>query len=226
MFKNIIKNILFKLKIYNSSRALIIKLYYPYKRYLLKKEAANILEKLYNIFSKNCTDFWLDYGTLLGYVREKALIKNDIDLDFGVVTEKKLATILQQNGFRLTQQTLVENKIAMEQYSYKGIGFDIFYYTKKDNNICTYIWLPTNYNQPQKQSYQQQNGNLYKIIFAAFATTNIEFLGKKFKIPQNFNSYLAQHYGKDFLTPNPNFTHKDEKNKTISNKPFKVIFYE
>jgi phosphorylcholine metabolism protein LicD len=228
MFKNFIKNMLYKLKIYSFARELLVKIYYPYRRYLLKKEASSILEKLYAVFSKECSDFWLDYGTLLGFVREKDIIKHDIDLDFGVATNKPdtLSASLQNSGFKLTQQTEVENRIVMQQYSYKGIGFDIFYYAKDGNNIYTYVWLANSYTIPQKEAYAQNRGKLYKIVFGKIETTNIEFLGKKFKIPKDYNSYLIEHYGKDYMQPNPNFSHSDEKNKTQSNSEYKVLFYE
>ena len=229
MWKNQIKNLLYRMGIYDNVRKGIIKLYYPYKNYKIRKNAQAILEKVRRVFEEQAEEYWLDYGTLLGYVREGKIIKGDLDLDFGVILSdktKSLKDYLKREEVYITQMTTVEGEITAEQYRYKDIGFDIFYYRKVEETYVTNIWLADSYVIPQRESYAQNKGKLYETTFSSFATKEIKFYNVPFKVPGDYNRYLGEHFGKDYMVPNPNFTHDDEMNKVPVKKDFEVIFYE
>ena len=227
--KNKIKLLLHRLGIYELIRQAFIKVYYPYKNYKIRREASEILTRVGNVFENNTKDYWLDYGTLLGYVRERKIIKGDLDLDFGVIMEdksKSLQKYLEEYQIYLTQRMKVEGMIVAEQYRYKDIGFDIFYYRKENDKIITNVWLTTDHSVPQKISYEQGGGVLGETTFSAFDTMKIQFYGVWFRIPEDADLYLKEHYGDDYMIPNPNFSFDDEKNRVEVNKNFEVIFYE
>jgi len=224
--KNRIKILLHKLGIYEISRKIISKIYYPYKNYRIRSKTEIILKKLNDVFEKNTKDYWLDYGTLLGYVRERKIIKGDLDLDFGVIADKSLSTYLEKEEIYLIQQLEVEGVLTAEQYRYKDIGFDIFYYRLEDNKLKTNVWLALDYSIPQKVVYEQGKGELGENIFSIFQTKQITFYKVPFKIPENSDLYLKEHYGDDYMIPNPNFSHRDEKNRIKVDKKFKVLFYD
>jgi len=225
--KNSVKTLLYKLGIYDGARNVIKKIYYPYKYYRVKQSVKPILKILKEVFDKQCQDYWLDYGTLLGYVRNGQIIKNDIDLDFGIIVDGdfSLQEILKEHNIYLTQRTVVEGTITLEQYSYNDIGFDIFYYRKEGDNIVTNIWFPTEYTLPQKVLYEQGNGNLSETTFSLFETEEIEFYSMPFRVPVNRDLYLKEHFGDDYMIPNSNWSYKDEKNRVDIEKEFKVEFY-
>jgi len=226
--KNSIKTLLYKLGIYDGARNIIKKIYYPYKYYRVKQSVKPILKILKEVFDKQCQDYWLDYGTLLGYVRNGQIIKNDIDLDFGIIINGNfsLQEILKEHNIYLIQRTIVEGKITLEQYNYKDIGFDIFYYRKEGEKIVTNIWFPTEYTLPQKVLYEQGKGSLSETTFTLFKTEEIEFYSMPFRVPVNRDLYLKEHFGDDYMIPNPNWSYKDEKNRVNIEKEFKVEFYE
>ena len=224
--KNIVKNILYKLGIYDVSRNIIKHIYYPYKHYKMKKNLTYILSSLRTVLSENCEDYWLDHGTLLGQYRSNALIGHDIDLDFGVKAKNtaNLKEFLYNYNMILTQQTYVDGNIVMEQYSYKGVGFDIFYYQQKEENIVTYIWLANDYTIPQKESYNKGLGKLWEITFSDISTKDIGFYDCDFRVPVDTAKYLSEHFGDDFMIPNPNWQHSDETNRANVEKSFEVRF--
>jgi hypothetical protein len=226
MIKNFIKKGLYSIGIYDVSRKAIVVFYYPYKSYKIRKNAKIILDKLNTVFSEHTQDYWLDYGTLLGYVREKKIIKGDLDLDFGVISQETLAHYLKEEDIHITQQTIVDEVITMEQYRYKDIGFDIFYYRDIDDKFITNIWLADDYTIPQKESYNKDRGILYETTFSSLETIDIEFYETPFKIPKNYDLYLSEHYGDDYMIPNSHFRLEDEKNKQKVSKTFEVKFYE
>jgi len=226
--KNRIKILLHKIGAYDTARNLLIKIYYPYKNYQIRKKANIILSKLRNVFEEETDKYWLDYGTLLGYVRERKIIKGDLDLDFGIMVEddkKSLEKLLRSEDIFLIQRTIVEGRITMEQYQYKDIGFDIFYYRSMGDKIVTNVWLTDDYSVPQKISYENGGGILGETTFTAIDTEKVEFYEVPFYIPRNAELYLTEHFGEDYMIPNPNFSHKDEKNRIQVNKEFKVVFY-
>jgi hypothetical protein len=225
--KRSIKYVLHNLGIYEVSRNIFKKIYYPYKYYKVKSNAKSILKISRKVFENKSLDYWLDYGTLLGYVREGAIIKNDIDLDFGVLNPKniKLVDIFAQHNIHLVQQTIVEEKIAVEQYEYNGVGFDVFYYREEEAGLVTNIWYANDYTIPQKVSYKKGLCSLSEITFTPIKTKQIEFYGILFRIPKNAEKYLSENYGDDFMIPNSNWSHHDEKNRVVVDKIFEVKFY-
>ncbi|MBS9767857.1 MAG: hypothetical protein KGV44_10010 [Flavobacteriaceae bacterium] len=225
--KNKIKNILNKLGIYDVARKAIIKVYYPYKHYKIEKNVKDILLRITPIFEKNTTDWWLDYGTLLGCVREGRIIQNDIDLDFAVLPKSgSLQEDMEKAGFKITCRVTVEGAVVKEQYDIKGIGFDIFYYRKEDDKLIANLWYPKDYTIPHKESYKKGLGDLNELAFTYSKTKKVKFYGIDCKIPENYELYLSENYGDDFMTPNPNWSRDDEKNREVVQKEFKVEFYE
>lgn len=226
--KEKIKSLLYRLGIYNLVRKIVIKIYYPYKSYQIRKEAQEILTRVRSVLEEHSEDYWLDYGTLLGFAREGKIIKGDLDLDFGTMVSlgKDMKDFFEKEQIFLVQRTLVDGTITMEQYRYKNIDFDIFYYRKVGSKFITNVWLANNYDQPQKVSYTEGKGVLGETTFSSFTTKDIFFYDVPFKIPENYEFYLYEHFGEDFMIPNPNFTHDDEINKVAVKKDFEVIFYE
>lgn len=155
-------------------------------------------------------DYWLEYGTLLGAVRNGKFIETDFvlrrfDLDMGVfyhdnsleVIEKALTAV----GFKKKQTySFIDNDRSVEQsYFYKGCKLDVFcffvdqeqsqmyshYFSGKANEICTVY----------RQSFP---------LATAFET--IDLYGRSFRIPADVAEHLAYYYGPGYLTPDTNWS--------------------
>ncbi len=223
--KNRIKNLLSKLGVYDVTRKLIIKVYYPFKNYKIKKSAKDILLRIKPVFEENTLDWWLDYGTLLGCIREGKIIRNDIDLDFGILPKGgSLQKVMENAGFVLTSRTTVEGVITLEQYDINGIGFDVFYYRKEKDKLVTNIWYPNDTSLPQRVAYEKSLGSLSETTFTYSNTKGAAFYGVNCKIPRNYKLYLREHFGDDYMIPNPNFGHDEERNRVNIVKKYKVEY--
>ncbi|MBD3247309.1 hypothetical protein GF378_01680, partial [Candidatus Pacearchaeota archaeon] len=72
-----------------------------------KDEALKALTDLKEVLDKNKIPFWLEYGTLLGAIRDKGFIPWDDDIDLGSFkgyfkkesVRKKLSKQLEEKGF-------------------------------------------------------------------------------------------------------------------------------
>ena len=54
-----------------------------------KENLSELLLECIDFFNKNNIRYWVDWGTLLGLVRDKGLIPWDKDVDFGVLREEE-----------------------------------------------------------------------------------------------------------------------------------------
>ncbi len=230
--KNKIKLLLHKLGIYDMARKLIIKVYYPLKTYRINKNAKDILLRIKPVLEECAQDWWLDYGTLLGCVREGKIISHDIDLDFGVLLKDNLSDdgsfqkSMEQAGFVLINKTTVEGVVTMEQYHINDIGFDIFYYRKENDKLVTNIWYGTYTIMPKRIAYEKNTGYLSETTFTYTDTKTVKFYEVDCQIPTNYDLYLKEHFGGDYMTPNPNFSHDEERNRVAVEKEYRMYFYE
>jgi len=70
------------------------------KKFLL--EANTVLNKISDILDENRIDYWIDFGTLLGIIRDSEIIKWDKDIDIGVRDQNnsvKVKSVLESNVF-------------------------------------------------------------------------------------------------------------------------------
>jgi phosphorylcholine metabolism protein LicD len=227
--KKSIRDLLYNIGIFTPIKNIILLYKKPLARYNTKKLVNPILCKTKKVFDKNCEKYWLDYGTLLGYVRDGKLLPGDDDLDFGVIVKDgiDIEADMKKEDIFLFKRIIVEGKITFEQYRYKGFRFDVFHYQKVDDNITTNMWLPNHYNMPQHIAYKNGECSLSETTFKDFRQTiDIQFYNCTYKIPSDSDSYLAQHYGVDYMIPNPNFTLDDELNRKVVDKEYRVEFYD
>jgi phosphorylcholine metabolism protein LicD len=227
--KNSIRDWLYKIGVFTPIKNIILLYKKPLARYNTKRLVNPILCKTKKVFDKNCEKYWLDYGTLLGYVRDGKLLPGDDDLDFGVTVKDgvDIEADMKKEDIYLFKRITVEGKITFEQYRYKGFRFDVFHYQKIDDDITTNMWLPNHYNMPQQIAYEKKECSLSETTFKAFKTTEqVSFYECSYYIPSNSDDYLAQHYGSDYMIPNPNFTLEDELNRKEVTKDYKVEFYD
>lgn len=112
----------------------------------------NIKEKLMlknlkdakKILDEEGVEYWLDYGTLLGAMREGKIIEWDCDIDFGTFNynwEKIFSTLykFKEKGFRIkpirnmqVDGKIFYRKILLSRYEY---DIDIAFYHLKDENF-------------------------------------------------------------------------------------------
>ena len=185
------------------------------KNEVFKKNGLETFKELGNILNKCNIQYWLCYGTLLGYVRENGLLKHDFDFDIGVWYSDystKLEKKLMESGFSLIHQFKAEGKYeAFEQtFEKNGISIDIFYHYCDDTKIWTHVFYR------ELEDIDLVKKGLYrirKLDYPKCSLEKISFLGINAYIPANKEQYLEEIYGADWKIPDPDYDwHNGPKN--------------
>lgn len=190
---------------------------------LLRENFQEVLKIIYNSELKKY-DLWLDFGTLLGFYREKDFINHDLDMDFGIIINDyddflEKEKYLIKNGFIRTKEFYYKNRLVELSYSYKGLNVDfIVYYKKTDIVESDTIFFMTNaLGKPTR--YEVYN---YSLPFSELEEHN--FKAVEIKVPNNTREYLSKLYGEDFEVPNTNYNWKENPiYKRVSSEEANVI---
>lgn len=168
----------------------------------------DILEELGDLTSKNNIMGFCTYGTLLGAVRDKALIPHDYDIDYGIVdqngfTFEKLEKILIKNGYRKKREFIFQNKIVEQTYIKDNLDIDFFLYIPSKNSTVTYGFIKDN---------DKDYPSAHHFNVSYFCLNNIENTikiklknNKEVIIPENYEEIIVKNYGENWRIPDPNF---------------------
>jgi phosphorylcholine metabolism protein LicD len=131
-------------------------------------------------------DYWVNFGTLLGFYREQDIIGHDIDIDFGCHERHYPEILANQNKLHpdLTLCDTTSRHNGPKLYmSYKGFDADIYFYKEEENQLYSHEktdWK--NYNAPISPGH-------------VYPTKAFEIKGIKTRIPNDTQAYLKTIYG-------------------------------
>lgn len=131
-------------------------------------------------------EYWIDFGTLLGYYREGRIIPYDIDVDFGM-HEKYYQYVLNlgkqlPKGMTLYDSTC-KHRGPKVYFSYKGIDADVYFYEDLGETIKSY----------ENSQYPNEISEIPKSLI--FPLREGCHLGQKTFLPAKTKEYLEHVYG-------------------------------
>jgi hypothetical protein len=156
-----------------------------------EEDFISIFTRIHNVLNELDIEYWLSFGTLLGYTRDGKQIKGDSDLDFGCTSEAM--DILEKNKHLIYEQgfKIVEGKnrdrgrwrgIFIYDENIKNFHIDISEWKyDPESNRYSFRWY-IRLNPPSKIF-----DVLYKIITEQMKKMN-DAADKKI-YPQNFTRY-------------------------------------
>lgn len=195
-----VKKVLYQINLKNSKKHNIV----------VKNYGVDALRILYDESKKYGVELWLDFGTLLGWYREKDFISYDMDIDLGAFYKdidkfQKMQKSLIEKGFIYSRTFEYDGEIVEESYSYQGLNVDIVYYKEQEGAKNIYSYLIVYGMDFEKkpmgiEGYIEQN--------SIQGLKKIDFKGLEVSVPANTEEYLKNYYGETFMIPIPNFDWK------------------
>jgi phosphorylcholine metabolism protein LicD len=160
------------------------------KNHLLKsccrENLMKIILEIPYILQEN--NWWLDFGTLLGFHRDGKIIDWDSDLDVGILFEDFYKNKLE-----------IENRIKE-----KG-----FFLTKVYDNFYRVNFSDKNHLHCDLFLFKKDKEGIYKTCFKEYKSKHNEifplnkkvFFGTEFNTPNNIELFLETRYGKNWEAP-------------------------
>lgn len=220
-----IKRLLKRLPIYNIYCIL------KNKKYLKKRNIAihsNGIKKIEMLSKHISTMIFVDYGTLLGVIRDKKIIEWDDDIDLGIIindlfTWNNLEEIMYSFGFKKKHEFVYNNEITEQNYEKDYVSMDFFRHYEANAYSISYV-----YDRNKNKKYPA--GNLWDVMeFKTPSINGISYVtinGAKIPVPDNAEEYLSFVYGKDWRIPNPNWhTGDGPATKRLVGEYAEAIFY-
>ena len=97
----------------------------------LQRHGWEILSRVGSALDKTDAGYFVDYGTLLGLIREGGFIKHDDDVDFslpcGKLRPQELLNIMLRHGFTFKRAFLWRGQITEITFLWEKVEVDFFY---------------------------------------------------------------------------------------------------
>ena len=206
--KKVLKSSLIGRKIYPMLQY-IYRLYaVPIKRRRLRMFGPEMLLKLHGLLTSNNINYHLDFGSLLGVVRENDFIKHDDDIDLTIIGKSsdpcKILKLLMDNGFEFIHAMKVRDRIVEFSVSYRKLSADFFFYLPVEKQgkvgICGVYFNPD-------FQYPTSDLNHYRVWYFPDNVKSkiVTFKGTDVCIPENAEALLEFEYGKGWRSPIKNW---------------------
>lgn len=200
----------------------------------IKQYGVECLLLVQEAFKEHDQEFWLDYGTLLGAVREKDFISHDLDMDIGtfnISEEKKraLEKTLNDKGVKTFREFTVDGHVVEQTFTYKGTHIDLFYYFSEDpNKVWCYFFEGTDEMSTQERGTEKiLTGWKTKTASSTLLGTKLmPFKGEEFPVPSNVEEYLIENYGPNYMIKDENwdFANSASNIKVVSANNVEAIY--
>jgi phosphorylcholine metabolism protein LicD len=182
------------------------------------QEGEGVLHAASKVLNEIKVFHWLEFGTLLGVVRDGKLISHDTDIDFGVFLgdrSKDIQRAFEKAGFRLVHRLEIDNgNYGLEEsYELNGVGVDLFYFTKTEKGMYCHLF-----------PFESKNKRLVRELSTTVNDFRvINWRDLDIHIPKEAEQRLRDTYG-DFQTPNKNWhTPTQALNSKIIEKQYKEV---
>jgi phosphorylcholine metabolism protein LicD len=208
--ENLIKDLFYKFGIYKYTKKYLLKPYLQLLSIIFKFSSKKAIKKLIKTMNTHNYRYWLEFGTLLGAVREKGFISHDSDIDIAMYINDRdpnLENNLRLNGFKLKKRAkLLSGELIEETYQYKSACIDFFYAYKIDRQIKIFDYQTMNNLSPNQCMKEYGGLRVFENILPDHDLIKYEFYGSDTWIPDNYQLRLQKLYGSNFMVRNKNWT--------------------
>ncbi len=173
-------------------------------RHRLQRNGMNVLDRAHRCLREHDIACFVDYGTLLGLVREGHLLPHDLDLDMGVLVGSASENIraltrraLLAAGFQIRRELYLNDRVVEETYSLKKINMDIFYYEVEQTQTKTWLFYGV-----KGKVYRPGRADVVELIHQTPGTPVERSIdGLTVCLPADSDQWLVEKYGENWRIP-------------------------
>ena len=174
----------------------------------MKTEGRSYIFEIDRLLANSNCIYFVDFGTLLGFIRKGKPLSWDYDIDFGICLSEcfqwtDLEKVLRDDGFQLVRQFSYHDIITEQTYRKNNLFVDFFSHFTELDSSHYYI-----YYEEKNYQYKDEMFRHARVTKTVKITDNIlyEVDGGKIHVPKEYEQYLEDVYGHDWRIPNPNWT--------------------
>jgi hypothetical protein len=200
--------------------------YFAYRRNkLFLKNGVEVLLQIDKAFRDLDIKYWLEFGTLLGAVREKGFIEHDNDIDLACFFDnynEENEKVFNKYGFIKTRSFLIDNgKFGREEtYSLNGVDIDIFYFHRRENEMYCHLFKPLPGKGWDSSVRDNENFLVRELSYPFRGFKSLSFYNHIFNIPENIYEHLSASYGKNYMIKDANYSNSIATNVRILKDKF------
>ena len=165
------------------------------------------LKEVHEAMEKTDLKFFIYCGTLLGLIRDKALIPGDNDLDFGILEEDDFdwdVVIRAMEGiqFKPSRSFVMDDEVHEMTFTRDGLGVDFFLCKKVgEERAASYFYRTT------LETYSERWEHSVAIVYFPEVPEILKYdvLGMSLNIPSNYEEVFFSNYGPHWGTPDDHF---------------------
>lgn len=186
------------------------KFYFDYQRKALQKNGLPLIGRISDALSRYGATYFLNFGTLLGVVRDGQLIEHDRDIDFGIYfddifTPEMLDRAMREIGLKRVHTYLFRGEVKEVTYKYGVTNIDFFRHEETETETMSYVFY-------RQMDVTYEKDNQYSVIrrhrVPIPGIRTIEISGYTFQIPENAEEYLECVYTTSWRTPDAKWTYR------------------
>ncbi|MBC8192753.1 MAG: LicD family protein [FCB group bacterium] len=174
-----------------------------------RKHAHKLLRSCCEVLEELGIHYWLDFGTLLGLIRENKIIDWDKDMDLSVryESEAKMEQMIQALGklypIKILPPSIRPDAWKLGKYRTVKAFHQKFGLIRTDPHLDFFTQYRGQYEGKTEPTYRSIIAGVNNEIPASFVDELDTFIfdGHKYAIPNHVEDYLALRYGSDWRTP-------------------------
>lgn len=172
---------------------------HPFEDELTYDFATKVFKEIVSLFNKHNCQYYAEYGTLLGLVREQSLIRWDDDIDFAVLREnyQEIKSVIEGHLNELNRKFECEWQCIETFDMNKNTAALILKFTNLKERILPFHVSVMIIDIVNNTAYQLIS-SVPKEYFETFEEIRIGNLDVR--VPNMYKDYLTLHYG-DWKTP-------------------------
>lgn len=192
-----------------------------FKKKKLRENGFKDLSLLVQLLEDTDIQYFCEFGTLLGFIRDKGFIPHDNDIDMGIINNsffswENLEKQLSRGNIKKVHSYSYEGRITEETFDFPdGTSIDFFLYDVEEERMITNVYYK-NHNMVYDNANQRSVKALIYPRISGVTTISVNENATPIPIPENAETHLEHIYGPLWRLPDPAYK-PDRENDILPN---------